>query len=106
MKYSVNQNQIILYYKSHQIDQYKMLLISIYDFTYFMPKIRFCVNMAFIISMLKIKVLQIVHHFLLHSNGGQQFRWMKLFEMLSGKVKPSEIMVTLCCLSKGKFEDY
>lgn len=77
-----------------------MLLISIHDFTYFMPKIRFHANMAFIISMFKITVLQIVHHFLLHSNGGQQFRWMKSFEMLSGKVKLSEIMMTLCWCQK------
>lgn len=85
---------LIYYYKSDQIDQYKMLLISIHDFTYIMPKIRFHANMAFIISMFKITTLQIVHHFLLHSNDGQKFRWMKLFEMLSGKVEPSEMGIS------------
>ena len=82
---------LIYYYKSNQIDQYRMLLISINDFTYFMPKIRIHANLVLLFGLVNASIQQFVHYKLLYSNGGQQFNWMKLFQMLSGKVKPSEI---------------
>ena len=85
---------LIFYFKSNQIDQYKMLLLSLNDFTYYMPKIRFHLNLLYLVSFGNTSLLQFWHYKLLHSNGGLKFYWMKVFEMLSGKIKPSEIGLT------------
>lgn len=82
---------LIYYYKSDQIGQYKMLLTSINDFTYFMPKIRIHANLVLLFGLINASIQQFVMNKLLYSNGGHEFYWMKLFQMLSGKVKPLEI---------------
>lgn len=83
----------IYYYKSNQIHHYKMLLLSINNFTFFMPKIRIHANLIILVGSINVSILQFTHY-KLYSNGGQQFRWTKLFEMLSGKIKPSQIGLT------------
>ena len=76
------------------VNQYKMLLTFINDFTYFMPKIRIHANLVLLFGLVNASIQQFVHYKLLYSNDGLQFNWMKLFQMLSGKVKPSEIGLT------------
>ena len=86
---------IIVYnYKSDQIQHYKMFLLSTFDLTYFMPKIRFYGNLAYILAYSNSFLLQIVHHQLFQLNGGQLFRWTKIFQMLSGNIKLSQLELT------------
>lgn len=86
---------LIYYYKSNEIDKFERLLISLNDFMYYFPKLRIHGNFLLIIwSFGHVSAVQLTYYYLLHSNDGQQFHWMKPFEMLSGKIKPSEIEFT------------
>ena len=74
---------IIIYnFKSNQIEHYKIFLLSTFDLTYFMPNIRFCGNLVFILAYSNSFLLEIVHHKLFQLNGRQLFRWTKYLKYL------------------------
>ena len=86
---------LIYYYKSNEIDKFERLLISLNDICYYIPKVRIHGNFLQIVwSFGQVSVVQFTYYYLLHSNDGQPFHWMKLFKMLSGKIRPSEVGLT------------
>ena len=94
----------IYHYQFNQISQYQLSLPFINDFTFFMPKIRIHANLMFFVGLINTSILQLIHY-KLYTNGGQQLHCMKLFEMLSGKIKhhklDEHIVMMSWSLSKG-----
>ena len=81
--------------KSHQIDQYKQIILYLGDLTFYTPKIRIHFNLLLSMFFCQSILFQFRHNKLLISNGKFcEFKWMKLFQMLNGKIKPSEIGFT------------
>lgn len=81
--------------KCHQIDEYKQIIVYLGDLTFYVPKIRIHFNLLLSMFFSQEILFQFYHNKLLLSNGKfNQFKWMKLFEMLSGKIKPSKVGFT------------
>ena len=83
---------IIYIFKSNQVNRFERFLVWIGDYTYYIPKLRFHANIVFNIFIVQILLTQFLHNKLLFSNGKyRKFHWFKLFDMLSGKIKPSKL---------------
>ena len=82
----------IFNFKANEMEKYENLIIYLGDFTLYTSKIRIHFNMIFVAFITQSLLIQFSHNKLLFSNGKfNQFRWMKLFEMLAGKVKPLQV---------------
>ena len=79
-------------FKANEMEKYKNLIIYLGDFTLYTSKIRIHFNMVFVAFITQSLLIQFSHNKLLFSDGKfNQFRWMKIFEMLAGKVKPLRV---------------
>ena len=82
----------IFSFKANEMEKYKDLIIYLGDFTLYTSKIRIHFNVVFVAFIIQSLLIQFSHNKLLFSDREfKQFRWMKLFEMLSGKVKPLQV---------------
>ena len=84
---------LIYLLKTKEIKQYEKVLIWFGDFTYYLPRIRFHINIMVPVYTLQTSSIQILHNKLL-ADKNYIFKWMKPFEMLSGKLKPCKIGFT------------
>lgn len=85
---------LIYHFKVDQIHQYERLFIWIGDYTFYIPKVRYHINAVVIVIIIQTTAIQILHNKLICNRNYAIFNWIKPFEMLSGKIKPSEIGFT------------
>lgn len=87
-------SMMIYHYKSNEIQKFERYFVWFGDFTYFIPKIRFHLNLTYFLFIIQTTSVQILHNVLIWDQNNQSFYWLKPFEMLAGKLKPSEIGFT------------
>lgn len=87
---------MIYRFKSDQLDKYERIFIWLGDYSYQIPKIRFHVHVIIIVFIMQTSSIQILHNKLLANRNYVSFKWLKPFEMLAGKLKPSQIGFTNC----------
>lgn len=87
---------MIYRFKSGQLNQYERIFIWLGDYSYQIPKIRFHVHVIIIVFIIQTSSIQILHNKLLANRNYVSFKWLKPFEMLAGKLKPSQIGLTKC----------
>ena len=81
---------LIYLFKANQIKSYEKTFVWLGDFTYYLPRIRFHINIMIVVFILQTSSIQILHNKLLAKRNYENFNWMKPFEMVSGKLKPCE----------------
>lgn len=80
--------------KSNDINHCKQWIMYLGDLTLCFPKIRIHFNMLLSMFVCQCVVTQLAHNKLICDEKFHDFKWMKLFHMLNGKLKPSQIGFT------------